>query len=162
MQCAWKQVYKEKTKCTSRNPSRRDRSRCRELLICIQRTPMAISSLWELTGGTWSREGHSRGWRSSCRRHNRSWEGKLQQPLTMLVNYILIGVLSTYNPLAGDIADLPATLVGSAGVGTRLAAAGRRGGDGGESSDGDGGELHVCGWWFVWRSVFWASVVCRM
>lgn len=72
----------------------------------------------------------------------------------MLVNYILIGVLSTYNPLAGDIADLPATLVGSAGVGTRLAAAGRRGGDGGESSDGDGGELHVCGWWFVWRSVF--------
>lgn len=68
--------------------------------------------------------------------------------------YAIVGVwddVVTYNVLAGDIADLPASLVGSARVGTGLAAAGSSvegssSGHGGDGGDGDGGELHVCGW----------------
>jgi hypothetical protein len=57
---------------------------------------------------------------------------------------------SSSHVLAGDIADLPAGLVGSARVGTRLAAAGgsvkgSSSSHGGNGSNGDGGELHVCG-----------------
>lgn len=56
----------------------------------------------------------------------------------------------TYNILAVDIADLPASLVRGARVGSGLAASagsieGSGSGQGGESSEGDG-ELHVCGW----------------
>jgi hypothetical protein len=55
----------------------------------------------------------------------------------------------TYNPLAVDTADLPASLVRGARVGSRLAAAGgsvegSSSSQGGESGEGDG-ELHVCG-----------------
>jgi hypothetical protein len=58
---------------------------------------------------------------------------------------------SSSHVLAGDIADLPAGLVGSARVGTRLAAAGgsvkgSSSSHGGNGSNGDGGELHVFGW----------------
>jgi hypothetical protein len=61
----------------------------------------------------------------------------------------------TYNIFAVDIADLPASLVRGARVGSGLAALG--GGikgsgssQGDESSEGNG-ELHVCGWWFLVR-----------
>lgn len=119
------------------------------------------------SGGTWSREGHSRGWRSSCRRRRKSWEGKLQQPwhVSQFVT-CRKGDVDTYHVLAGDIADLPASLVGSARVGTGLAAAGSSvegsgSGHGGDGGNGNSGELHVCGWWFL-VLVFkcWASVAC--
>lgn len=59
----------------------------------------------------------------------------------------------TYNILVVDVADLPASLVRGAGVSSRLAAAGGSiegsgSSQGGESSEGDG-ELHVCGWSFL-------------
>lgn len=56
----------------------------------------------------------------------------------------------TYHVLAGDVTNLPASLVRSAGVGAGLAFAGSSVEGSGSSqrsdgSDDDGGELHVCG-----------------